>query len=199
MLALYVTLTVVALAAVVGLYLRSVRKSIDAKGREVTERWDDLHGAMVERSETLPKLVAEVKKTTGFEQDVFNSVEQAAHELAAASSADDTAAAIDDGVTSANSLYAIAEYYPPLATSRDYLALKAEATEAEVRIERDANGYNHAAAEYNDLLSASTAGRAYAKRARLLAYRLVLWRNRPQALAERTPPTEPVQLRASMQ
>lgn len=192
---LFLAFLIVAFAVVIGLYVYGVRTAIRRKGAELTESWDLLLRAMHDRAETLPKLVEDVKHTTGFEEKIFEDVLAASKNLADAKVASKVCEAILAGRDACNNLYRIVEYYPRLEAEPAWLALKAEATEAELRIERERGIYNRNAREFNRLISKSLAGRTYAQRANLLECETVEQHGNSSPAH---PTTSPVQLAATL-
>lgn len=192
---LFLLFVAVAIAVVVGLYTYSTRESIKRKCRDLTTSWDLLVQALRDRSETLPKLVAEVKHTTGFEEDIFHEVEAASQKLAVAETPTEVCEAIISGREGVSHLDQIAEYYPPLSGSEHYLSLKAEAKETEVRIERERGIYNRTVQEFNDLISKTAVGRSYAKRASLMPNEKV---EQHRAGGPSRPTTAPIRLSSAL-
>ena len=165
---LFLVFLIVAFLIVLGLYANSVRVSVKRKSAELLESWDLLLHAAHDCAETLPKLVEDAKHTTGFEEKIFHKVLKTSEQLASTKAADKMCEAILNTRAATNDLYRIAEYYPRLEAEPKWLALKAEATEAEVCIERELGTYNRIVREFNRLISNSVAGRYYAQRANLV-------------------------------
>jgi len=112
--------------------------------RNVTrESWRDIDTELQRRYDLIPNLVSTVKGYAAHEQQTFEAVtQQRADAMAEARPPDQQAPheqALGAGVTQ---LLAVAEQYPELQASRQFLALQQELTDTEDRIQVARRVYN---------------------------------------------------------
>ena len=142
---LFSTALLLALAiGVVMIYNRLV-----ARRHHASAAWSDIDVQLKRRHDLLPKLAAAVGGYADFEAGVQQSV-AALRRLPAAPA---ERAAIENGVTGTlGALLAVAEAYPELKTSEQFLALQTQISEVEEQIQYARRYFNGAVRELNILV-----------------------------------------------
>ncbi|CAN1530751.1 LemA Uncharacterized conserved protein [Candidatus Nanopelagicaceae bacterium] len=134
-----IVLGVIALIAVfiIAQYNRLVRLNIT-----VDEAWAQIEVQLKRRADLIPNLVETVKGYAKHEQSTFDAVVAARAKATSASSVADTAAA-DGMVTQAlRGLLAVAEAYPDLKASSNFLSLQEELSTTENKVAFSRQFYN---------------------------------------------------------
>lgn len=140
-----VILAVIALA-VVAMYNGLVQSDVKAK-----EAWSGITVQLKRRADLIPNLVEAVKGYAAHESGVFERVTEARAAVAgAADNSPATAAKADGELTGAlKSLFAVAENYPDLKASSNFLDLRAQVTDTEDKISASRRFYNSAVNDFN--------------------------------------------------
>jgi LemA protein len=147
--ALWIVLGVVALvlvALVVG-YNRLVRLR-----NEVGTGWANIDVQLKRRADLIPNLVEAVKGYAAHERGVFESVTEARTSLMRASSPGSAAEANDLLTAALGRLFAVAEAYPDLKASQNFLRLQDELTDTEDKVAAARRYYNATVMRYNTKL-----------------------------------------------
>ena len=134
-----IVLGVIALIAVfiIAQYNRLVRLNIT-----VDEAWAQIEVQLKRRADLIPNLVETVKGYAKHEQSTFDAVVAARAKATSASTVADTAAA-DGMVTQAlRGLLAVAEAYPDLKASSNFLSLQEELSTTENKVAFSRQFYN---------------------------------------------------------
>ena len=122
---------------IVAQYNRLVRLNIT-----VDEAWAQIEVQLKRRSDLIPNLVETVKGYAKHEQSTFDAVVAARAKATSASTISDVAAA-DGAVTSAlRGLLAVAEAYPDLKASTNFLSLQEELSTTENKVSFARQFYN---------------------------------------------------------
>ena len=146
MLWLWIAVGVVAvlvLALVVG-YNRLVRLR-----NEVDTGWANIDVQLERRTDLIPNLVETVKAYAAHEREVFQSVTEARTALQRATSPRAAAEADDLLGLALGRLFAVAEAYPELKASENFLRLQDELTDTEDKISAARRYYNATVMRYN--------------------------------------------------
>jgi LemA protein len=116
-----------------------------------TESWSNVDTELKRRYDLIPNLVETVKGYAKHEREVLDQVTQA-RATAAASQGSPAAQAKDENalVSSLRKLLAVAENYPDLKASKNFLELQHELTNTEDRIQRARRFYNGNVRDYNN-------------------------------------------------
>ena len=133
-----VVLVVLALLALVFLYNRFVRLR-----NRVDNAWAQIEVQLKRRHDLIPNLVETVKGYATHEREVFDAVTRA-RAAAASPGASPAQQAQQEGVLgqALGRLFAVAEAYPDLKASTNFLELQRELTETEDRIAAGRRFYN---------------------------------------------------------
>jgi len=119
---------------------------------EVEEGWAQVENQYQRRADLIPNLVASVRGYAEHESDVFTEVTRMRSQWASAVASGDRHAEIDAarGMDSALSrLLLVAENYPQLRASDNFLALQGQLEGTENRISVERMRYNQRVREYN--------------------------------------------------
>ncbi len=109
----------------------------------VTESWSNVDTELKRRYDLIPNLVEAVKGYAAHERELFQRVVEArARALASGGRPSEQAADENQLVGSMKSLFAVAERYPDLKASSNFLALQEELTDTEDRIQAARRFYN---------------------------------------------------------
>ena len=136
-------LALLVLLAVVG-YNRLVRLR-----NEVGTGWANIDVQLQRRADLIPNLVETVRAYAAHERGVFEQVTRARAELQRAATPG-SAAAANDGLTAAlGRLFAVAEAYPELRASENFLQLQEDLTDTEDKISAARRYYNATVMRFN--------------------------------------------------
>jgi len=149
MLALWVVLGIVALALLYGVlvYNRLVRLRI-----RVENAWSQIDVQLRRRYDLIPNLVESVKGYAEHERELFEDVAKARSQAQSAAGVQAQAEAENQVTRTLNRLLAVAENYPDLKASQNFLALQEELTGTESRIAYARQFYNDQVATLNTLV-----------------------------------------------
>ena len=124
----------------------------------VKKTWSDLQSAYQRRIDLVPSLVSVVKGSSGFEmktlEDLMNARAKAQQIIISSNKADyqsyqHVETAQGEVAQSVNRVIAIAEKYPDLKSTKNYLYLQAQLEGTERRIKVSRNDFNSFVADYN--------------------------------------------------
>ena len=127
----------------------SVKNTLVAKNEGVKSTWSEVDVVLQRRADLIPNLVETVKGITKQEQAVFGEIAQARSQLLSASSPADKIAANGRLDGALGRLLAIAENYPQLRSSENFLRLQDELAGTENRIAVERKRYNDTLQDYN--------------------------------------------------
>jgi LemA protein len=117
--------------------------------QEVNTGWSNIDVQLKRRTDLIPNLVETVKGYAAHERGVFQNVTEARATLMQAVSPAEAASA-DAGLTVAlGRLFAVAEAYPDLQASENFLRLQDELTDTEDKISAARRYYNATVMRYN--------------------------------------------------
>ncbi|HEV3315426.1 MAG TPA: LemA family protein, partial [Candidatus Angelobacter sp.] len=117
-----VAVLVLILLAIFGSYI-SAKNQMVTKNEAVKSAWAQVDVVLQRRADLIPNLVETVKGITGQEQAVFGEIARARSALLSASSPSDKIAANRQLDVGLGRLLAIAENYPQLRSSENFLKL----------------------------------------------------------------------------
>lgn len=134
--------------AVAVMYNRLVRLR-----NSIKESWSDVDTELKRRYDLIPNLVSTVKGYAKHEREVFDEVTRA-REAALTNTGSPAAQAKDENqlVGALRSLFAIAENYPDLKASQNFLSLQQELANTEDRIQAARRFYNANVRENNVMI-----------------------------------------------
>jgi LemA protein len=140
---------VVVLVVIVGIYLWSTYNGLVRLNVRCEEAWSDITVQLKRRADLLPNLIETVKGYAAHESGVFEAVTKARAESITASTPADAAVAENHVQTALKSIFAVAEAYPQLQASQNYLQLQGELVDTEDKIQASRRFYNGGVRELN--------------------------------------------------
>jgi LemA protein len=127
----------------------STKNTLVAKNETVKSAWSQVDVVLQRRADLIPNLVETVKGITKQEQAVFGEIAQARSQLLSAGNPGEKIAANQRLDGALGRLLAIAENYPQLKSSENFLRLQDELAGTENRIAVERKRYNDALQDYN--------------------------------------------------
>ncbi len=118
----------------------------------VEEAWSDIEVQMKRRYDLIPNIVNTVKGYAKHEEGVFTKVTMARAAAMGAKTMEDHAKAENMLSETLKSLFAVAESYPQLQASENFLHLQHELTDAEDKIQAARRFYNANTRDFNTKL-----------------------------------------------
>ncbi len=140
---------IVLLAVVIGIYLWATYNGLVALNVRVDEAWSDITVQLKRRADLLPNIIEAVKGYAAHEKNVFESVTQARAETLQARGPGDASAAENHMQSALRSIFAVAEAYPQLQASQNFLQLQGELVDTEDKIQASRRFYNGGVRELN--------------------------------------------------
>ena len=142
-------LVVVALVVIVGIYLWATYNSLVALNVRVDEAWSDITVQLKRRADLIPNLIEAVKGYASHEKAVFENVTRARAETLQAQGPAEAGAAENHMQQALKSIFAVAEAYPQLQASQNFLQLQSELVDTEDKIQASRRFYNGGVRELN--------------------------------------------------
>lgn len=142
-------LIVVVLALIVGIYFWATYNSLITLKVRVDEAWSDITVQLKRRADLIPNLIESVKGYAAHERGVFENVTKARAETLSAQSPAEASAAENHMQTALKSIFAVAEAYPQLQASQNYLQLQGELVDTEDKIQASRRFFNGGVREFN--------------------------------------------------
>ena len=140
---------VVALILIVGIYLWATYNSLVTLGVRVDEAWSDITVQLKRRADLIPNLIESVKGYASHERGVFEDVTRARSETLGASTPAQASEAENHMQSALKSIFAVAEAYPQLQASQNFLQLQSELVDTEDKIQASRRFYNGGVRELN--------------------------------------------------
>lgn len=145
------TTTIIILVAIVAIvfFVIAIYNKL-VKGRiRVKEAWSDIDVQLKRRHDLIPNLVETVKGYQTHEQETLNKVTEARAQALNASSMQERSAAEKQLSAAAFNLLAVAENYPDLKASTNFLELQRELRDTEDKIQASRRFYNGLVRDFN--------------------------------------------------
>lgn len=140
---------IVVLIVAVGIYLWATYNSLVQLGVRVDEAWSDITVQLKRRADLIPNLIDTVKGYAAHEKAVFENVTRARAETLSASTPGEAGAAEGHLQQALKSLFAVAEAYPQLQASQNFLQLQQSIVDTEDKIQASRRFYNGGVRELN--------------------------------------------------
>lgn len=140
---------IVVLAIIAGIYLWATYNSLVTLNVRVDEAWSDITVQLKRRADLLPNLIEAVKGYAAHEKQVFESVTKARAETLSAQGPADASVAENHMQQALKSIFAVAEAYPQLQASQNFLQLQGELVDTEDKIQASRRFYNGGVRELN--------------------------------------------------
>ena len=142
-------LVVVGIIVVLGIYVWATYNSLITLRVRVDEAWSDITVQLKRRADLIPALVETVKGYAAHEKGVFDAVTRARAETISASSPAEASVAENHMQQALKSIFAVAEAYPQLQASQNFLQLQGELVDTENKIQAARRFYNGGVREFN--------------------------------------------------
>ncbi len=140
----WIALAAVAILAIVGYNSLAKMRNV------VANAWSDIDVYLKRRADLIPNLVDTTKAYSGFERDTLESVTRARNDALSAGASPHARAEAENALaTRVHQLIAVAESYPELKASAQYLRLQEELGETEDKISYARQYYNAAVRDFN--------------------------------------------------
>ncbi|MCU1543270.1 MAG: hypothetical protein JWM50_1135 [Microbacteriaceae bacterium] len=140
---------IVLLAIIAGVYLWATYNGLVTLNVRVDEAWSDITVQLKRRADLLPNLIETVKGYAAHEKGVFEAVTKARAESISASTPGEASVAENHVQSALKSVFAVAEAYPQLQASQNYLQLQGELVDTEDKIQASRRFYNGGVRELN--------------------------------------------------
>ena len=140
---------VVVLVLVIGIYLWATYNSLVTLNVRVDEAWSDITVQLKRRADLIPNLIEAVKGYAAHEKAVFENVTRARAETLQAQGPAEAGAAENHMQQALKSIFAVAEAYPQLQSSQNFLHLQSELVDTEDKIQASRRFYNGGVRELN--------------------------------------------------
>jgi len=140
---------IIGAAVLVGLFLWGVYNSLVTLRVRVNEAWSDITVQLKRRLDLIPNLVKSVKGYAKHEKTVFEEVTKARSNVLSAQGVKDTAKAENQFEGALKSLFAVAEAYPDLKASQNFIELQRELVDTEDKIQASRRFYNGGVRDLN--------------------------------------------------
>ena len=142
-------LIVLGLVVIIGLYVWLTYNSLVTLKVRVDEAWSDITVQLKRRADLIPSLVESVKGYAAHEKGVFEAVTEARAETISAQGPAEASVAENHMQSALKSIFAVAEAYPQLQASQNFLQLQSELVDTENKIQASRRFYNGGVREYN--------------------------------------------------
>src|SRR3990167_9020794 len=144
-----ILLVILVLIVIAALYIYNTL--ISAKVR-IKEAWSQIDVQLNRRADLIPNLVKTIKSYAKHEKEVFENVTKARSALVSATTPAAKAAAEGQFEKVLKTLFAVAENYPELKASDNYIQLQKELSDTEDKVAFARQFYNQAVMDYNTKL-----------------------------------------------
>ncbi|GAA1610832.1 LemA family protein [Leucobacter chromiireducens] len=146
---LIATLIVVGVLVILGVYVWATYNSLVTLRVRVDEAWSDITVQLKRRADLIPSLIETVKGYAAHEKSVFDSVTKARAETISAQGPAEASLAENHMQSALKSIFAVAEAYPQLQASQNFLQLQSELVDTENKIQASRRFFNGGVREYN--------------------------------------------------
>ena len=133
--------TTIAVIALLLLYFIAVYNGLIARRNQAREAWATVDTQLKRRYDLIPNLVETVRGAAKHESETLSAV-TAARNAAMAANGPTSADAQNKLTQTLKSLFAVAEAYPDLKASQNFLELQRELTDTETKIQASRQFYN---------------------------------------------------------
>jgi LemA protein len=140
---------IVLIVVILGIYLWSTYNGLVRFNVRVDEAWSDITVQLKRRADLIPNLIDSVKGYAAHEKSVFESVTRARAETLSAQGPAEAGVAESHMQAALKSIFAVAEAYPQLQASQNFLQLQGELVDTEDKIQASRRFYNGGVRELN--------------------------------------------------
>jgi LemA protein len=147
--AIIVLVVIVAIVVLLGLFLVGIYNGLIRSRVRVNEAWSGIDVQLKRRASLIPNLVETVKGYAAHEREVFERVTEARAGLERAGTVKEATEANNMVTQALSHLFAVAENYPQLRASENFMALQTELTDTEEKIAFARQFYNRNVMDFN--------------------------------------------------
>jgi LemA protein len=140
---------IILLVVIVGIYLWSTYNSLVTLKIRVDEAWSDITVQLKRRADLIPNIIEAVKGYATHEKGVFEAVTKARAETLSAQGPAEASVAENHMQQALKSVFAVAEAYPQLQASQNFLQLQGELVDTEDKIQAARRFFNGGVRELN--------------------------------------------------
>jgi LemA protein len=140
---------VVVILVIIGIYFWAMYNSLVTLNVRVDEAWSDITVQLKRRADLIPNLIETVKGYAAHEKTVFEDVTKARAETLSASGPAEASVAENHIQSALRSIFAVAEAYPQLQASQNFLRLQSDLVDTEDKIQAARRFYNGGVREFN--------------------------------------------------
>jgi LemA protein len=140
---------IIGIVAVLVIFVVATYNALVALRVRVDEAWSDITVQLKRRLDLIPNLVEAVKGYAKQEQTVFTAVTEARANALNAKGVKETAEAENMFEGALKSLFAVAEAYPDLKSSQNFIQLQEELVDTEDKIQASRRFYNGGVRDLN--------------------------------------------------
>jgi len=140
---------ILGILVVVGLFVWATYNGLITLRVRVDEAWSDITVQLKRRLDLIPNLIETVKGYAKHEKGVFEAVTEARANTLNAKGVKETAAAENQFEGALKSLFAVAEAYPDLKASQNFVELQQELVDTEDKIQASRRFYNGGVRDLN--------------------------------------------------
>jgi LemA protein len=146
---LILVIVVVAVIVIVGIYFWATYNGLVRLSVRVEEAWSDITVQLKRRADLIPNIIESVKGYASHERSVFEDVTRARAETLSAGSPAEASEAENHMQHALKSIFAVAEAYPQLQASQNFLQLQSELVDTEDKIQASRRFFNGGVREFN--------------------------------------------------
>lgn len=140
---------IVLVVIIAGIYLWATYNALVTLGVRVDEAWSDITVQLKRRADLIPNLIESVKGYATHEKGVFESVTAARAETLSAKTPGEASVAESHMQSALKGVFAVAEAYPQLQASQNFLQLQSELVDTEDKVQASRRFYNGGVREFN--------------------------------------------------
>jgi len=145
-------LIIITIVIALGIILWFTYNSLITAKMRVAEAFSQIDVQLKRRADLIPNLVETVKGYAKHEKELLETVTKARTQLVSAKGVAEKAAANNQLAQTLKSLFAVAENYPNLKASENFLELQSELSDTENKIAYARQFYNSSVLDYNTKL-----------------------------------------------
>lgn len=146
-------LVIVVIIALVGLYVVGVYNNLVRSKNQVSEAFSTMDIFLLKRSDLIPDLVATVKASAAHERETLESVVAARAHAVGASDTSERLEAEGELTQAISRLLVVAEAYPELKASSNFMQMQNDLKSMESEIENSRRYYNGTVKYHNNAVS----------------------------------------------
>ena len=147
--AIIVLVVIVGIVVLLALFMAGMYNGLIRSRVRVNEAWSGIDVQLKRRASLIPNLVETVKGYAAHEREVFERVTEARAALERAGTAKEATDANNMMTGALRHLFAVAENYPQLRASENFMDLQNELTDTEEKIAFARQFYNRNVADFN--------------------------------------------------